>query len=525
MAVTATLCAILVLAAILWSFVDKWKNQVLKRPPGPFKIPIMGHLLYLAPSLLDPVKLNIKWKFAVDLMEKYYQPPYIFIHWLSMQYGPLTNLKFGVNNSIIVSSAEYAREMHCREEFVDRFADGWMLDRQFGQQLGLIFNNGRPYREIKHFTVKNLKDFGFGKKQNMETAVEDELLDFLHYFDDGILHGKPNTIKMEHLFTLPVLNILWIMVAGTRFSYDDDKLHRLIRTVDEITKTHDIGGNILMAFPYLRFLFPEATGHAHQLRLYAKLHEFFRDIMQSRLAENDFDSESPRDFTDIFILEMNKRRKVNGNDSQIFTEEQFIMVCLDLFTAGAETTANTLDFAMLYLMMNPRVQKKVQTEIDEVLGSNRLPKLKDRQLMPYTEATLLETQRMCNVIPLVHRVVTADATLGPYNIQKGDVMVMNTYSIHMDEKVWGDPHTFRPERFLDENGNINNLTSFMPFGMGKRVCMGETLARHTMFTFMTAMMQRYSLMPAEKHEIPEIKPAKGYTLNPEPFYTYVTPRS
>jgi len=528
MGVTFTLVVLFVGAVFLWSLMDRWKSHVQKRPPCPLKLPICGHLLHMIPSLLDPVKLKIKWKFAVDFMNKHYKPPYIITHQLSKQYGPLINLKFGVNNSIIVSSAEYAREMLCREEFVDRFADGWMLDRQFGQQIGIIFNNGKPYREIKHFTVKNLKDFGFGKKQNMETAVQDELTDFLHYFQHTTLKEGPLTIKMEHMFTLPVLNILWIMVAGLRFSYDDEKLHSLIKIVEEISKTHDIGGNILMAFPCLRFLFPELTGHAHQLRLYGKLHQFFRDIMHTRLAENGFEGfeclDNPRDFTDIFIQEMNKRKKVNGNESQIFTEEQFIMVCLDLFTAGAETTANTLDFSMFYLMLNQRVQKKVQAEIDEVIGPNRLPKFKDRHSMPYTEATLLETQRMCNVIPLVHRVSIADTTLGPYNIQKGDVMVMNTYSIHMDEKVWGDPHVFRPERFLDANGNVNSLPSFMPFGMGKRVCIGETLARHTMFTFFTAIMQRYNITPAKNHKVPEIKPVKGYTLNPEPFYTYVTPR-
>ncbi len=355
--------------------------------------------------------------------------------------------------------------------------------------------------------------------------MEDELVDFLHYFQHDIMQDKTDsTIRVHHMFTLPVLNILWKMVAGLRFSYDDDYLHRLICTVEEISKTHDIGGNILMAFPFLRFLFPEITGHGHQLRLYSKLHKFFRDTLNNRMEDCDMDSDNPRDFTEIFIQEMVRRRKEYGEKSQIFTEEQFIMVCLDLFTAGAETTANTLDFAMFYLMLNPRVQRKIQEEVDEVLGS-RLPRLKDRQSMPYTEATLLETQRMCNVIPLVHRVTIQDTTLGPYYIQKGDVMVMSTYSIHMDEKVWGDPHVFRPERFLDEKGNINNQASFMPFGMGKRVCIGETLARHTMFTFVTAMMQRYTLLPSEKHEIPKIKPAKGYTLNPEPFYTYISLRN
>ena len=55
------------------------------------------------------------------------------------------------------------------------------------------------------------------------------------------------------------------------------------------------------------------------------------------------------------------------------------MVCLDLFTAGADTTANTLDFAILYTILNPQVEKKVQAEIDEVTGRHRLPSMDDRQ--------------------------------------------------------------------------------------------------------------------------------------------------
>jgi len=122
--------------------------------------------------------------------------------------------------------------------------------------------------------------------------------------------------------------------------------------------------------------------------------------------------------------------------------------------------------------------------------------------MPYTDATILEAQRMCNVIPIVHRVAKQNTTLGSYSIREvffvlfeinfvnglrvimininiillienidfftqGDVMVMNLYSIHMDEKIWTDPHKFNPSRFLDENQNLINTTSVIPFGMGK----------------------------------------------------------
>jgi len=147
-----------------------------------------------------------------------------------------------------------------------------------GRQLfatGLIFNNEKPYRDIKLFTVKTLKDFGFGKKVSMESAVEGESIDFLDYFQQKV-EEEHGVIYMKNMFTLPVLNILWDMVAGLRFSYDDRKMRELIVIVEELSRSFDIGGNILMAFPNLRFLAPELTGHAQQMRLYGKLHQFFR---------------------------------------------------------------------------------------------------------------------------------------------------------------------------------------------------------------------------------------------------------
>jgi len=78
---------------------------------------------------------------------------------------------------------------------------------------GLIFNNGKDYRQLKMFTLKHLKDFGLGRRENMEIAVEDELLNFLNYFHQKV-ESQNNVVQIHHTFTLPVLNILWEMVAG-----------------------------------------------------------------------------------------------------------------------------------------------------------------------------------------------------------------------------------------------------------------------------------------------------------------------
>lgn len=78
---------------------------------------------------------------------------------------------------------------------------------------GLIFNNGKCYRSLKMFTMKHLKDFGLGRKENMEIAVEDELMNFLHEFQNKI-QNEGTLVEIHHTFTLPVLNVIWLMVGG-----------------------------------------------------------------------------------------------------------------------------------------------------------------------------------------------------------------------------------------------------------------------------------------------------------------------
>lgn len=122
--------------------------------------------------------------------------------------------------------------------------------------------------------------------------------------------------------------------------------------------------------------------------------------------------------------------------------------------------------------------KKCQEEIDSVVGSNQLPKINDRLNLKYTEAVISEIQRISNVAPLgiAHRAMETTKFKG-YIIPKNTIVIPSLYSVHMDEQYWKDPFEFRPERFLDSNGDLVHHENFIPFGMGKRRCMGENLAK------------------------------------------------
>lgn len=122
----------------------------------------------------------------------------------------------------------------------------------------------------------------------------------------------------------------------------------------------------------------------------------------------------------------------------------------------------------MYMIHNRRVCDLVQMELDAVIGRKRFPTLQDRCHLPYVEAVLSEIQRISNVAPLAiaHR-STEDAQFRQFVIPKDTIVLVSLYSVNMDKEYWEDPEIFRPERFLNANGEyIPHAEQFFPFGLG-----------------------------------------------------------
>lgn len=115
--------------------------------------------------------------------------------------------------------------------------------------------------------------------------------------------------------------------------------------------------------------------------------------------------------------------------------------------------------------------------------------------MPYTEALIAETLRFSSIAPIgvQHRALKDEMYKG-YLIPKDTVITANLYHIHFDPKVWTDPENFRPDRFLSPDGKIfKKHDALIPFSTGRRQCLGETLARDSIFLFSTNMAQRFDI--------------------------------
>ena len=141
--------------------------------------------------------------------------------------------------------------------------------------------SGDVWKEMRRFSIRTLRDFGFGKQKSMEGTIQEELQELTESLLKKIESGE-GVIKMKQFFTISVLNILWSMMAGVRFSHDDAKLRELLVLIDKEVKSNAIGSvggamYLYSAFPFLAHILPRFSNQEKERReLTDKLHGFFR---------------------------------------------------------------------------------------------------------------------------------------------------------------------------------------------------------------------------------------------------------
>src|SRR5688572_24272555 len=181
-----------------------------------------------------------------------------------------------------------------------------------------------------------------------------------------------------------------------------------------------------------------------------------------------------------------------------------------LFLAGYETTSQTLS----WLFYQVARQEEIATAIREEVGCcsaqltvHELAKLK------YTTAVIRETMRMYPAVWLMVRQNISNAVLGNYFLSKKSVILLNVYGIHHNENYWDKPEDFRPDRFNEANMKLQHPFSYLPFGIGPRVCIGQPLAMMLMQIVVVRLISSFKCTLAEDYET-SLEP--HITLRPKP---------
>ena len=138
----------------------------------------------------------------------------------------------------------------------------------------------------------------------------------------------------------------------------------------------------------------------------------------------------------------------------------------------------------------------------------------------------METLRKSSITPFgIFHAAMETTTLDGYTIPKGSWVTINHYHVHHDPQIWGDPEKIRPERFLSDDGkSVVKNDALIPFSTGKRICIGEQIAKDTIFMFLTAIIQRFEIELDPNFPEPSLESPTPMFLTPQPFYVVIKDR-
>ncbi|KAI0237362.1 Cytochrome P450 2U1 [Lamellibrachia satsuma] len=459
-------------------------------PPGPKSWPVIGN---------------------VDV---FWNNPQLYMTFteLAKTYGEMIHLRVGLGIHVVVLSGHDV----IREAFADKgvyFSNRLTFPsilKYTCNGKGIVMQNGDDWKTLRRFTQRALKDFGVGKS-SLEEKIKDEIEAVQVELDKQ--RGSP--FDPKQLFDKAVSNIICSIIFGERYSYDHEEFQHLHSSMNYMFKNSGpkhVAHNLLPG--------PLAFALIPSFRKFVKVDCEIKEFVRKRISEHreTFVEASLRDFIDFYI----KAEKL-GEDSGAFSDENMFQVIVDLLLAGSETTSTTLYWAFLFMILNPDIQAKCREEILQVIGQDRVPGMTDRGTLPFTEAAILEIHRCGSIAPTaLGHVVVESITFRGYDLPKGTLVFANLYQTHMDPTMWKDPLTFNPGRWLDENNMLKNNPAFMPFCVGSRKCLGDSLAKMEMFLFMTTLLQRFDFRIVDADNPPSTDGIQGITRSPHKYELIAT---
>lgn len=429
------------------------------RPPGPFGHPVLGNLHQLRTRVLD------------------------FFSELRGQYGDISTIRFSIRNVSYIQHPDFIH--HVLQENNKNYTKSLRYE-----QLKYLLGNGLLTSEGEFWLRQRRMIQPAFHKQKLQLLVGEIGSCTQQMIDkwEVEFHNKPFNLATEMM-------ALTLQIVGKTLLNADvlseaknvgDSLGFLLRAVNIRTRT-----------PVLLPLWVPTPHHQKIKSAVSSINKVLDKIFDDRRIH-------PSSRYDMLSMLMEARYEDTGEpmDNKQLRDE-----VMTIFVAGHETTANALSWTLYLLMKNPESMLKCREEVAKVLNG-RTPVFDDLVHLKYLTMCIDESMRIYPPAWVIGRKTIKPDVIGKYKIPAGHNILISPYALHRDERYWPEPLKFMPERFTPEAIKNRPKNSYLPFGAGPRMCIGNNFAIMEMQVVLVMILQNFN-----------IELLSGQEVIPEPLIT------
>ncbi|KAK8317995.1 hypothetical protein V6Z11_A13G144100 [Gossypium hirsutum] len=419
---------------------SKYNQLASKLPPGPLKLPLIGSLhLFIGTQ------------------------PHHCLARLAHKYGSLMLLQLGEVPTVIISSAECAKEvMKTHDSIFSERPYLYAAETITYNFQDIVFAHGDYRKQIRKICVLEL--LSQKRVQSFRPIREEEISNLVK----AIKSKAGVAINLKNLLYSLSLNILSRAAFGGRFK-QQDAFKKLLPDIVEL-----FGGlSIVDVYPSLKLLRLILGMRPKHKRLHREADEILENVIQQhRAAKLRTDMEQENEIDDLVqvLLDIQDR----GGDEIPLATSGIKATLMDLFLAGGETTSSIVEWAMSELLRNPHVMQKAQAEVRQVFSGRKDVNESGIVELKYLNPVIKETLRLHPPAPLLlPRECQERCEMMGCEIPAKSRVIVNAWAIGRNHNYWNEADKFDPERFLESSISYKGTDfELIPFGAGKRICPG-----------------------------------------------------
>ena len=348
---------------------------------------------------------------------------------------------------------------------------------------GIVGVSGPIWKSNRRIFHNHLRTFG--REKQLQLVLQES-----KYLTEA-LESSLEEFDAVDLLQHAVCNVICSLSFGTRYDYDDKDHDKIFESILSFNVKHYMLPHFIME---LLKKFPVIPAIRRRFEAQAITKRFIRAKIDERIQTGI--REPAETLIDAYAADK------FSNDDEGKAVENLIAVIYEIFFAGTETTSSSLGWFLACVAAHPEVQEKMYAEIESVLGHSELCLAHFRELN-YFIAAQYEIQRFGSIASntLPHTTVE-EMTLPSGKRVANDVIVQGAlYSIMRDPKNFKYPEDFNPENFLDDDSKFQNTEAFVPYGIGPRICLGQTLADLELKVFMIEILRKFKISSSEKIDL------------------------